>query len=119
MNTAGIIGLFCEGGFECLCELVGAGGVSGTAFGALETCDNVGCLHSCDKLRNALGVAVATANELNGVDYAVGDLNLDLAGASTFSGVFNVFSHGKYSFILFFVRKTVCISDNIYYSIDL
>ena len=119
MNTAGIFGLFCEGCFECLCELIGAGGVSGTAFGALETCNNVGSLHACDELRNAFGVAVASAYELNGVDHAVGNLNLDLTRASAFGGVFDVFGHGKYSFVLFFVRKSVCISDIIYYIIDL
>ena len=120
MNTAGkYFVLLCESGFESLCELIGAGGASGTALGALKTCDNVGCLHSCDELGNALGVAVASAYELNGVDHAIGDLNLDLTGAGAFGGVFDVFSHGKYSFVLFFVRKTVCISDSIYYIIDL
>ena len=109
--------LLCESGFQRLCELIGAGGASGTAFGALETFDDVGCLHAFDELGDALGVAVASADELNGIDHAVGKLHLDLAGASTFGCVFNVFCHGDYSFILFFVRKTVCISDIIHYII--
>ena len=115
MNTAGLFCLLCESGFESLCELIGAGGASGTALGALKTCDNVGCLHSCDELRNALGVAVSSANELNGIDHAVGDLNLDLAGTSTLGCVFNVLCHNHDSFLsCFFRRDTMCFR---YYSL--
>ena len=109
--------LLCESGFKSLCELIGAGGASGAAFRALKAFDDIGCLHTLDELGDALGVAVASADELNGIDHAVGNLHLDLTGASTLGCVFNVLGHSHYSFILFFVGKTVCISDIIHYII--
>ena len=87
-------GLFCEGFFECLCELVRAGCAATSAVGAFHSCDNVFGLHAFDELGDALCVAVATANEFcgfNGVVVCEGDL--DLTGTGAFCGVFDTLCH--------------------------
>ena len=99
-------GLFCEGFFERLCELVGAGGAASSAIGAFYSCDHVFGFHAFDKLGDALCVTMATADKFCGFDGVVvckGDL--DLTGAGAFCGVFDTLCPNDVSFVLFLVYR--------------
>ena len=96
---------FCQSSFESLCELIGAGGVFETAFCALNAFDDVGCFHAYNELSDTLGVAVASADELNGINHTVCDLYVDLTSAGSLSFEFNVLCHGFHSFILYKIRR--------------
>ena len=85
--------LFSKCSFESFCELIGAGCASAVAVCTFEASDDVLRLHTLNELTDALGVAVATADELAGFDDAVVEGHLDLAGAGAFGCVFNVFFH--------------------------
>ena len=66
---------------ECFCKLIGARGALHAATNARKALDCLGYRVALYKSRNALGVAVATANVANLCNNAV--LNSDFDGART------------------------------------
>lgn len=54
--------------FQCVAQLIGAGGRSGAALDAAYTSYDVARLLSFDQSADALGVAMTTAHELNFLD---------------------------------------------------
>lgn len=77
-----VLFLLCQSLFQCLCQLVGAGGSLRTTGDALQTGDGFGGVHAFDQSTDALEVAVAAADVLNVFDLAIFDLEQDLTGAS-------------------------------------
>ena len=83
-----------QSALEVLCDLVRAAGGAGAAGGAFHAGDGVLSLHALEQAADALQVAVAAADDLNGLDgVVIVQHDVGLLGAGTLVGVAERLAH--------------------------
>jgi hypothetical protein len=87
------------------CQLIGAGGGLQTAGSALQTGNNGIHVHSFYKAANALKIAVATADEIHVLDFAIFDIEEDALGASALGFVFKLHMKNPFYLVCFIIAK--------------
>ena len=111
----GVGSTVCDLGF-CLFystgQLVGAGSVLKTAANALQTADQIVCIHTFCQCSNALRVAMAAANDLDVLYDIIFQFKTDGAGAHTLVLVFKL--HFDISFLFGQITDIhICVIDQI------
>lgn len=89
-----------QGGFEGPGELVGAGGALVVAVDSFEPSDHLADLHAADEGGYSPGISVTAAGEGDPADDTVLDLNINLSGAGSLTGVRDFLDHGVFGFSL-------------------
>ena len=80
--------LLCLHSFlQCDGQLVGAAGGLATTADTTQTLDSLLCAHTLDELRNTLQIAVATAEEHDGLNDVALQLHINASRASTLGGI--------------------------------
>ena len=87
-----IPGLF-PGGFQCPCQLVGAGGSLSAAVDAVETGDGLVDAHAAHEGGYALRVSVAASGKLYVEDLFAVDVDVDLPGAGPLADMGQMSGH--------------------------
>ena len=82
--------LFCF--LQCSSELIGAGGGLHTAMDTLNALDNLVHFHAFNKPADTLKIAVATAQVLNVIDFAILNIKENSLRTSPFGFVFELYN---------------------------
>ena len=100
--------------FQCLGELVRAGGLLGAAGDAFHAGDHIVNIHTLDKGANALQISVAAANKYNIFQLVVFDIKANGPGAGT-SGVILIHKQFLSNDINVFLKYTFKLYDSSLY----